>query len=183
MPRLRQLAAHHGADLRLRMVLPMVMRGLPVPWPKRRYILLDAKREAERLGLPFGDVADPVGTPVERGLALVQHAEAQGRGIDVAESFLQGVFAEGIDAGSERGLARIAARAGLGATDIRHALDDGRWRAIADANRLEMLSLGLWGVPSFRVDDRAAVWGQDRLWAVEEDLVAARTPRPAAGET
>jgi 2-hydroxychromene-2-carboxylate isomerase len=172
VPRVRRLAAHYGAELRLRMVLPMVMRGLPVPWPKRRYILLDAKREAERLGLPFGDVADPVGAPVERGLALVHHAEQQGRGIEVAESFLRGVFAEGIDAGSDRGLARIATRAGLDAADVRSALADTGWRGIAEANRDEMLAQGLWGVPSFRVEGCAAVWGQDRLWMVEDDLIA-----------
>jgi 2-hydroxychromene-2-carboxylate isomerase len=172
VPRLRRLAAHYGAELRLRMVLPMVMRGLPVPWPKRRYILLDAKREADRLGLPFGDIADPVGAPVERGLALVHHAERQGRGFEVAESFLRGVFAEGIDAGSDRGLTRIASRVGLGAADIRAALADDGWRAIAEANRIEMLAQGLWGVPSFRVEGFEAVWGQDRLWMIEDDLVA-----------
>ena len=80
--------------------------------------------------------------------------------------------AEGVDAGSDRGLARIATRVGLGAADIQAALDDDGWRAIAEANRIEMLSQGLWGVPSFRVEGCAAVWGQDRLWMVEDDLIA-----------
>jgi 2-hydroxychromene-2-carboxylate isomerase len=35
-----------------------------------------------------------------------------------------------------------------------------------------MLAQGLWGVPSFRVEGCAAVWGQDRLWMVEDDLIA-----------
>ena len=164
--RVRQLAAHYGAELKLRMVLPMVMRGLPVPWPKRRYILLDTAREAERLGLPFGRVADPVGLPTERGLALVQHALRQdareGRrdsraGMAVAESFLQAVFAEGVDAGSDPGLAHIAARAGLDARAVREALADEGWRAVAEANRLDMLDRGLWGVPSFRIDESPAL--------------------------
>ncbi|NBU24359.1 MAG: hypothetical protein EBS39_01805 [Gammaproteobacteria bacterium] len=190
--RVRQLAAHYGADLQLRMVLPMVMRGLPVPWPKRRYILLDAKREAERLGLPFGCVADPVGTPTGRGLALVQHALRQdaraGRrdsraGMAVAESFLRGVFAEGIDAGSDRGLAHIAARAGLDARDIREALADEGWRAVAENNRLDLLSRGLWGVPSFRIDELPALWGQDRLWMLEQDLLTALGATPPGAPT
>lgn len=58
---MRRLARRYGADLRLRYILPMVMRGLPVPLVKRRYILLDAKREADRAGLPFGRIVDPVG--------------------------------------------------------------------------------------------------------------------------
>jgi 2-hydroxychromene-2-carboxylate isomerase len=37
---------------------------------------------------------------------------------------------------------------------------------IAEANRVEMLNLGLWGVPSFKIGD-TAVWGQDRLAAIE----------------
>ena len=49
-----------------------------------------------------------------------------------------------------------------------------RERAEAEANRAEMVGLGLWGVPCFRVGD-TAVWGQDRLWVIEEALRAATT--------
>ena len=38
----------------LRPVLPMVMRGLPVPREKQLYIVLDTKREAEDAGVAFG---------------------------------------------------------------------------------------------------------------------------------
>ncbi len=179
VPRVRRLAAHYGARLHLRFVLPMVMRGLPVPRNKRLYIVRDAKREADRLGMRFGNIADPVGRPAERGLAVLHRAIAAGKGEPFAESFLQGVFADGIDAGSRRGLQQIAARAGLDAAFVMSALADESWRAVAEANRHELLSLGLWGVPSFRVDDRPAQWGQDRLWAVERDLQAA-TGQPEA---
>jgi 2-hydroxychromene-2-carboxylate isomerase len=77
----------------------------------------------------------------------------------------------GIDAGSDRGLRRIAERAGLSWTEARSAMKDEAWRRTAEANRVEMLGLGLWGVPSFRVRD-TAVWGQDRLWAVQQALLA-----------
>jgi 2-hydroxychromene-2-carboxylate isomerase len=49
-------------------------------------------------------------------------------------------------------------------------LADPGWRGTAERNREELFSLGLWGVPSFRVGD-LAVWGQDRLWAVQEALL------------
>jgi 2-hydroxychromene-2-carboxylate isomerase len=96
--RVQKLAARNNATVRLRFVLPMVMRGLPVPRAKQIYILRDAKREAERLGMPFGRVVDPVGRGVERGLAVLHHAIAAGRGAEFVESFLRGAFAEGIDA-------------------------------------------------------------------------------------
>ena len=183
VPRIVELARCYDARLRIRFVLPMVMRGLPVPREKRLYILRDTKREAERLGMPFGRIADPVGIPTERGLAVLHHAMAADQGPEFLSSFLRGVWAEGIDAGSDSGLRTIAARAGLGATAISTALRDQSWREVANRNREEMLALGLWGVPSFRVDDRPARWGQDRLWAVERDLIAATEAAPLDGTT
>jgi 2-hydroxychromene-2-carboxylate isomerase len=171
--RVRELASHYGAELRLRFVLPMVMRGLPVPLPKRLYILRDTKREADRLGLDFGTLVDPVGEPVERGLALLHAAIHSGNGSALLESFLEGVFAQGIDASSTSGLHQIAMRAGLGPEMIQQALGDDSWRSVADDNRSDMLERGIWGVPSFRVNEKPLLWGQDRLWMLEEDLVAA----------
>ena len=168
--RVRRLADHYGAVLKLRFVLPMVMRGLPVGFAKRKYILLDAKREAESLGLPFGDVVDPVGAPVEQGLAVLHRAIEAGLGVQYLESFLRGVFAEGIDAGDPKQFVRIGTRAGLTPEDVDAALRDAAWRGEAERNREEMLACGLWGVPSFRVDGCDAVWGQDRLWMIEQDL-------------
>ena len=171
--RVRALAEHYGADLQLRFVLPMVMRGLPVPLEKRLYILRDTKREALRMGIEFGNVVDPVGQPVEDGLALLHLAITQGKGSAFLESFLQGVFAQGMDAGSAFGLEGIGLRAGLSSADMANALRDQSWRAIAEDNRADMLARGIWGVPSFRVNEMPVLWGQDRLWMLEEDLIAA----------
>lgn len=167
--RVARLAAAHGATLNLRFLLPMVMRSLPVPQAKRRYITLDAAREARRLGVPFGKIVDPVGRPVERGYSLLPWAREQGRGLEYCVAFLRGVWAEGIDAASDAGLARIVANAGLDWAAARRVVDNDDWRAEAEANRAEMLSLGLWGVPSFRTGD-TAVWGQDRLWVIDAAL-------------
>lgn len=164
------LAKHYGAELRLRFVLPMVMRGLPVPKEKRMYIVLDTKREADSLGLPFGRIADPVGAPTERGLAVLHRAIGADKGLAFLESFMRGVWAEGVDAGDDASLNALAARAGLDAAFVADALRDDSWRAVAQTNRDEMLAAGLWGVPSFRVNEGSARWGQDRLWRVERDL-------------
>ncbi len=178
VPRVRRLADHYGAELHLRFVLPMVMRGLPVPREKLLYILRDTKREAERLGLPFGRIVDPVGVPTERGVAVLHHAVGARKGPEFLELFMRGVWAEGIDAGSDDGLQQIAGRVGLDGAFVTAALADSSWREVAAANREEMLALGLWGVPSFRVDEAPARWGQDRLWRVERDLIAATQAVP-----
>ena len=64
---------------------------------------LEAKemREAERMGMPFGNICDPLGRPTERGLAVLHHANETGRGEAFLLSFLKGVWADGLDGGSE----------------------------------------------------------------------------------
>jgi 2-hydroxychromene-2-carboxylate isomerase len=167
--RVKAIADAHGAELRLRFVLPMVMRSLPVPPAKRRYITRDAAREARRLGIPFGRIVDPVGEPVERGYSLLPWARGQGRGFAFVESFLRNVWSEGTDAGTDAGMRRIVEQAGLDWSAARALIGNDGWRNEAEANRQELLSLGLWGVPSFRVGD-SAVWGQDRLWVIDAAL-------------
>jgi 2-hydroxychromene-2-carboxylate isomerase len=170
-PRVLALARQAGVPLRLRGLLPMVMRGLPVPRAKRTYIAADAAREAFVRGIPFGRLVDPVGRPVERGLALMHHAQAEGLGEAFLLSFMRGTWAEGLDAGSDRGLRTIAERAGLTWSACREALADTCWRAEAEHNRAALFERRLWGVPAFAVGD-TAVWGQDRLWAVVDALEA-----------
>ena len=167
--RVKALADAYGVALRLRFVLPMVMRGLPVPPAKRNYITLDAAREARRVGVPFGRVADPVGRPVERGYSLLPWANAQGRGYDYCLAFMRAVWSEGVDAGSDAGLRRIVESAGLDWREAQPLAGNDDWRAEAEANRQELFGLGLWGVPCFRFGETTA-WGQDRLWVIEDAI-------------
>ena len=102
--RVKALADAYDADLKLRFVLPMVMRSLPVPRKKGFYIMSDVVREAQHMGARFGDSVDPLGEPVERGYAILSRAIELGSGYAFAQSFLQGVWADGIDAGSDKGL-------------------------------------------------------------------------------
>ena len=164
-----------GVNIKLRYVLPMVMRGLPVPAEKRKYISLDAAREAYVQGVPFGRLNDPVGKPTERGLALMPFAEMHNLAEDYVMSFMQGVWSEGLDAGLDSHLKIIVERAGLNWTAAKDILrsqsNEAHWRAIAEENRQALFALGLWGVPSFRCENTSA-WGQDRFWVIEDALNA-----------
>jgi 2-hydroxychromene-2-carboxylate isomerase len=175
MDRVLALAKRLPVDLAWRPVLPMVMRGLPVPREKRLYITLDTKREAEDAGVPFGRVCDPVGRPVERCFSLWPWAKGQGRGPALLRSFTQASFAEGVDTGSDAGLRLVVERAGLAWHEALPHLDREGWREELEANREQLFALGLWGVPSFRLRGRAgepdySSWGQDRLWRVEQEI-------------
>lgn len=169
-PRVRKLARHYDAELRLRPILPMIMRGLPVPRSKSRYIMLDTMREAERSGMAYGRMIEPVGAPVERCMAVLFWAMALGKGEEFGERALKSIFAEGHSPGEDEVLFDIAHRAGLTDEEVRASLADDSWRAAAEANRQALLEAGLWGAPTYRVNGKPAHWGQDRLWALEEDI-------------
>ncbi len=177
LQRVRDLAEHYGLTLNLRPVLPMVMRGLPVPDIKRLYILQDAKREADRLGIAFGRICDPVGTGVENCMAVCALARQRGCDLDFAAEAAHAIWSEGADMTRLATLQRIAMAAGLRPGETRDALDDTGWRQDAEHNRQALLAAGLWGVPGLvlRLDDRllCATWGQDRLWAIEDALLEA----------
>jgi 2-hydroxychromene-2-carboxylate isomerase len=166
-------AKDNGVQVNLRYVLPMVMRGLPVPAEKRKYITLDAAREAFVQNVPFGRLNDPVGKPTERGLALIPFAQMHELAEDYVMSFMQGVWSEGLDAGTDAHLKIIVERSGLNwqaAKDIlKSKSNEQHWRAVAEQNREALFALGMWGVPSFKFED-TAVWGQDRFWVIEKAL-------------
>lgn len=172
--RTRALAAHYGLDLQLRPVLPMVMRGLPVPSVKRIYILLDTKREADAAGVPFGRLCDPVGSGAERCLAVCIAADNVQEALDFAEAGARRIWAEGLDMTDDQVLLAAAREAGISEARVRQALAGDDWRAVAEANRTALFNADLWGVPSLQLmlEDRcvASTWGQDRLWVVEDAL-------------
>jgi 2-hydroxychromene-2-carboxylate isomerase len=166
-------AKDNGVQVNLKYVLPMVMRGLPVPADKRRYISLDAAREAYVQNVNFGCLNDPVGRPTERGLSLIPFAQMHQLAEAYVMSFMQGVWSEGLDAGTDQHLKIMVERAGLNwpaAKDIlKSDANELLWRATAEQNRQSLFALGLWGVPSFKFED-TAVWGQDRFWVIEKAL-------------
>lgn len=161
-----QLCHHYGLTLDVKPVLPMVMRGLSVPRVKMLYIFLDARREAEKAGIPFGFAADPLGEGVECCYQLFDYAREQGRAVDYLLSVARGVYAEGVDISTRTGLRRVVERAGLDWSEARRQLGNTVWTEWAQKNLEDLYRQGFWGVPAFRYGDVRA-WGQDRLWLIE----------------
>jgi 2-hydroxychromene-2-carboxylate isomerase len=169
LARTAELAARFDVELKIRPILPMVSRGLSVPREKRFYIVRDAHREADRLGVPFGEICDPLGAGVEHALAISKLAIERGRGMAFLESAARGAWAEAKDLASYVDLREIVERAGLDWADARAALADESWRVWAGDNAADLDGAGLWGVPSWRVGDYVT-WGQDRLPMLAERL-------------
>jgi 2-hydroxychromene-2-carboxylate isomerase len=171
-----QLAESVGIPVTIRPVLPMVMRGAPVPAAKGLYIMLDTLREAQHIEAPFGNMYDPVGHAVERGFALWPFARDKGRGKEFISAFLKAAFADGRPTGTDEGLRRVTEAAGLSFEEARPSLENEGWREELEDNRRTMYDeLGLWGVPSYRLrgpenEPDLCVWGQDRLWLVAAEI-------------
>lgn len=161
--RVCEIADAYGLSLKIRPVLPMVMRGMQVPRMKLLYIARDAAREAGRQGVAFGKIADPVGSGAERCLAVFYHAESEGRGRDFLTRVGEAVWSEANDVATDEGLRRVTEKAGLSWPDVKAAMESDAWRDVVAENRDSMMASGSWGVPTLRLGDYA-VWGQDRDW-------------------
>jgi 2-hydroxychromene-2-carboxylate isomerase len=162
LERIEDLLAPHGVPLVLKPVAPMVTRGLPVPTVKRTYIVHDAKREADRLGIPFGEMCDPLGPGIDNCLAIAHWAAQRGQAMAFARSAMRGIWAEARDVAEYVDLRHIVERAGLPWNEARAALGDTEALKAAQANAAELAVYSLWGVPSLRCGEFIA-WGQDRL--------------------
>jgi len=164
-----EFAALSGVRLKLKPVLPMLMRGLAVPPAKSQYILMDTAREARLAKIPFGRIVDPLGYATKRAMAIGFSLREEGSALSFFKAFTRGVWAEGIDGTTDEGLIKILERAGLPASKLHGALPQEVWQEKAEKNLQEMLMSGSWGVPTFRVGGET-LWGQDRLWAIVEAL-------------
>ena len=169
LSRVFAIADAFGLELRVRPVLPMVMRGMAVPRSKLLYIVFDANREARSNGVRFGKIADPLGRGAERCLAVFQLAQSQGRAREFVLSAGEAVFGRAVDVATDRGLKAVCEQAGLRWSEASRALADEGWREVAEDNRRDMMDSGSWGVPTLRLGD-FVTWGQDRVWLLAHQL-------------
>ncbi len=173
--RVVDLISRSGVNVQVRPVMPMMMRGIPAPREKQRYIMCDAGREGRAHGAPFGRIVDPFGEPVKRAFALFPAAAENGRGMEFVTAYLSAAWFDGIDITTERGLQQVIANADLDWEMLHNASQNNDWEAILADNLRTLVEENLWGVPSFRVsggkiDTAYACWGQDRIWRVENEI-------------
>lgn len=173
--RVAALCRRYPVDLVIRPVLPMMMRGVKADRRKGQYIIEDTQREAERLGIPFGNVWDPFGKPILRAYSLFPWARDQGRGFEYLYTYSQAVWGERVNAWSLKGLRSIVERTGLPWEQATKVLDHRDWEPEMEDNVQAMIAAGSWGVPTLRLtaqqgEAEFTVWGQDRIWLIEAEI-------------
>jgi 2-hydroxychromene-2-carboxylate isomerase len=162
LEQIEEVLAPYGFPLVLKQIYPMVARGAQLPNVKRMYIVHDAKREADRLNIPFGKICDPLGSGVDNCLAIQHWANGRGAGLAFARSVMRGIWSEARDVSEYVDLKVIVERAGLPWEEARASIGDPAGPKQAQDNAADLNGIGLWGVPSFRIGD-FVTWGQDRL--------------------
>lgn len=168
-PRAFALPQRYAVELVWRGVRPMAMRGQPLPRAKQFYILRDAAREAQRLGLPFGRIYDPLGEGVWRCLCIAEHANERGRLAAFVTCAARAIWAEGANVAHDAPLRTVCERAGLSWDACRTAIGSAEYRERIEANTARLEQLGHWGVPTFAFGGELW-WGQDRIEDLERTL-------------
>lgn len=166
---LQQALPEIPVPVQVRPVLPMAMRGMKIPPRKRMYIVRDVKREADRLGIDFGLIADPLGAGAERCLTAFLCAQGTEQQVAFLVSAGRGIWSEGVDVATDAGLQKVCERAGLDWEAVRTRIEAGMDLAYAETHRTALFEAGLWGVPSYRCGD-FVTWGRDRWWLMTHYL-------------
>ena len=175
LPEIIELKNKFNINSIIRPVLPMVMRGLPVPREKVMYIVKDAKREASRIGIPFGKIFDPLGKAIKRGYSLLPYAKKMQRDAEYLFEFSKLAWSEGKDMKETNNLKTAIENASLDWNEACDYLDSDEWKPFVEENRKQLVQSDLWGVPSFRITDQKdnelfKSWGRDRLWLLTHEI-------------
>ena len=178
-PDLLQLRDAYDVEVCLRVVYPIAIRDASLVFDnplKPRYIVLDARRRAEQLGLPFVMPARPdpiVQDPATMAVAAEQpyihrlsalgvEAQRRGRGLEFVAEVSTVIF--GGTANWDQGdhLAQAATRAGLELAELEAAIDGGDQLAEIEQNQRALTEANHWGVPTMVLRGEP-FFGQDRI--------------------
>jgi 2-hydroxychromene-2-carboxylate isomerase len=175
-PRAFVLRERFDIELAFRGVIPMVMRGQSVPRQKGLHTLRDVAREADRLGMPFGRIHDPLGQGAMRCLVVSEHARDVAREREFVLGASRAIWGEAVDVSRDGPLRRVCEQAGLAWAACQAALADPEMLARVQANTTALAELGHWGVPVFTLRHEL-FWGQDRIEDLEVALADAGLTR------
>ena len=173
--RIEALCQRAGASL---VWLPVVLGGIfqsnaiepaHTKVNRRRYLNEDLKDLADYYGIAYKERTVFLFKPIlslRATLAVPQGAE-RGKAV---HALFRGAFAEDLDLGEPEVVTRLLKEAGLdGAALVEHTQDSAiknELKALTD----EAIAKGVFGAPTFFVDDEKMFWGHDRMPLMEHYL-------------
>ena len=168
--RIREIVAKENLELTVKPIsirkIMQEMDNIPFPsskQPKVNYMWRDIQRRAKRYHLPIPNV--PVTYPLTYfdqanlvGIVVNQH----GRYLEYFETIYRLWFLEHIEAGSPESLHLTLKNMDLDVNQILDEADKETSLALYHANTDEAKRMGIFGVPSFTVENEI-FWGDDRI--------------------
>ena len=118
------------------------------------------------------------------------HARRAHRHIAFVKAYSYFVYACGVDVGTDMGLKCVCDSVGLDWDAVQPAADpqhpeyatlEREWRALTSANVSLLQPHSHWGVPCIKYRERVMVWGQDKLYLIEQYLAYEAEARETAG--
>lgn len=176
MERLLKLAELYKVPVEMKPLLPLAQRGITVSKNKRRYMIKDAKREANHYQMPFGKICDPNTLALENCMALFYYAQEEGKEQQFTQYVCKGIWSQGLDMSKVHAMKKVIKTLELDWNEAFNHLETEHWQARTEKNHHQLRDLGLWGAPCFQYGD-LILWGQDRLWALE-DAILGENGRP-----
>tara|TARA_B100000959_G_scaffold267645_1_gene311388 strand:- start:830 stop:2164 length:1335 start_codon:yes stop_codon:yes gene_type:complete len=175
MKPLAELREQYNVKLRYQIILPMVMRGMKINPEKGLYIIKDCMRVADENNIPFGKIIDPLGEAVERCYSMFDYARKNNKEEQYLHAFAKAVWAEGKHGYLTSTLKTVIHQIDLDWEEAKTELDSTNWTNETDKNRETLYKLGKWGPPTMTLsnaigENLITVWGQDRIWLIEETI-------------
>jgi 2-hydroxychromene-2-carboxylate isomerase len=177
--RIEAMTARHGASMRIFPVdfgtIFAASGGLPLPKraPQRQaYRLMELRRWRDALAIPI--VIEPRHfpsreLPAASCVVAVRETIGDVPAIALAHRVLKALWQEEKDPGDPATLSALIAEVGLDADAVMALGAEPRWAERRMADSAAALRRGVFGAPSFVIDDEI-FWGQDRLEFVERRL-------------
>jgi 2-hydroxychromene-2-carboxylate isomerase len=140
-----------------------------MPAAKQRYTLLEMQRWARWWGVPFAMPEKFPQRTVTAQRLCVLAADQFADGVRLAIALGRAMWADHRDLEDDATLAGVLADVGLPAEWLARTREPEVKAALA-ANTAAAQAAGVFGVPTFVIDDRVVIWGQDRLELVMRAL-------------
>jgi 2-hydroxychromene-2-carboxylate isomerase len=175
--RVEALCRQAGAEL---LWLPVVLGGIfqsneiEPPHTKvnrRKYLFEDLKDLTSYYGIPYQQRTVFIFKPIlslRATLAVPQGPERA----KAVHALYRGAFAEDLDLGEPEVVARLLSEAGLDGTALVERTQEPAIKSELKALTDEAIAKGVFGAPTFYVDEVKMFWGQDRMPLLERYLGA-----------
>lgn len=170
------LCERTGARLRYR---PMLLGGVfqatgnasPATAPaKGRYMMMDLLRHARRYAVPFAfNPHFPINTLTLMRGAVGYQLHSEHELLRYLDAMFTAIWVDQRNLADEQVLTEVLVAAGLDAEQFRALVTEDSVKNVLKANTEEAVQRGVFGAPTFFVDDEM-FFGQDRLGFVEDAL-------------